>query len=58
MTSPLTFLKSAFHALAQARASQAERYVAGVLLSYDDETLRAHGYSRAALRKRAGPQPF
>ena len=31
MTGPLTFLKSAFHALAQARASQAERYVAGIL---------------------------
>lgn len=47
------FFRSAFNAIVNARQVQAERYVAGVLLSLDDETLRAGGFDRAELRKRA-----
>jgi hypothetical protein len=37
-----------------ARAAQAERYVNDVLLMLDDETLKAKGYTRAALKHRRG----
>ncbi|PSJ64900.1 hypothetical protein [Kumtagia ephedrae] len=47
------FFKSALDAFVRARQAQADRYVAGVLLSMDDETLHAGGYDRADLRKRA-----
>ena len=58
MTSPLTFLKAAFQAYAEARQAEAARYVTGVLLAYDDETLRKHGYVPAELRRRSGRSPF
>ncbi len=35
--------------LIAARQREADRYVNGVLLSLDDETLKSHGYSRAEL---------
>ncbi len=54
MTTKTGFLRTAFDAFVQARQKQADRYVAGALLGFDDETLRSHGYSRADLRKRAG----
>ena len=44
--------------LVEARQRQAERYVNGVLLSLDDETLKRHGYSRAELSKRATSEPL
>ena len=43
--------RSALDAFMEARQRQANRYVSGVLLSLDDETLRRHGYSRAELKK-------
>jgi len=46
------FFRSAFKALIAARERQASSYVNGALLMLDDETLKAHGYSRADLRKR------
>jgi hypothetical protein len=36
----------------RARQRQAERYVAGALLTLDDETLARAGYSRKELEKR------
>lgn len=47
------FFRSALGAMMAARERQASRYLAGALLKYDDETLRAAGYSRADLEKRA-----
>lgn len=47
------FFRSALDAMMAARERQANRYLAGVLLKYDDDTLRANGYSRADLEKRA-----
>lgn len=46
------FFRNALSAFVAARERQADRYVAGALLMLDDETLKAHGYSRAELRKR------
>lgn len=46
------FFRNAFGAFMSARERQADRYVNGALLMLDDETLKAHGYSRAELRKR------
>jgi hypothetical protein len=46
------FFRNAFRALVEARQREAERYVNGVLLSLDDETLAGHGYSRAELARR------
>ena len=43
--------RSALDAFMEARQHQANRYVSGVLLSLDDETLNRHGYSRAELSK-------
>ncbi len=34
-----------------ARQRQVRRYVNGALLMLDDETLRAHGYTREELRR-------
>ena len=45
------FFRSAFDAFVAARERQAERYVNGALLMLDDETLKAHGYSRAELQE-------
>lgn len=47
------FFRNALGAMMAARERQASRYVAGVLLKYDDDTLKAGGYSRAELEKRA-----
>ena len=41
-------------ALIASRQREANRYVSSVLLSLDEDTLRAHGYSRSELRKSAG----
>lgn len=48
------FFRSAMDALVEARARQATRYVNGALLMLDDETLKAHGYTREQLRRTAG----
>lgn len=45
------FFRNAFNALIAARERQANSYVNGALLMLDDETLKAHGYNRADLRK-------
>ncbi len=45
------FFRNAYNALVAARQRQASSYVNGALLMLDDETLKAHGYSRAELRK-------
>jgi len=52
------FFRSAFRAYVEARQIEAERYVNGVLLSMDDETLKSHGYSRAELAKRGTSNRF
>lgn len=52
------FFRSALNAFMEARQREASRYVNGVLLSLDDETLRAHGYSRAELSKRSNSTRF
>ena len=38
--------------LVQARTRQVNRYVNGALLMLDDETLKAHGYSRDELKRK------
>lgn len=45
------FFRGAFEALIEARQRQVGRYVNGALLMLDDETLRAHGYSREELKR-------
>ena len=57
-TSKNGFFRGAFDAFIASRERQADRYVNNVLLSLDDETLKAHGYSRAELRKRPGSAYF
>lgn len=52
------FFRNALDSIVEARARQADRYVAGALLSLDDKTLAAHGYSREALRRQARTYPF
>lgn len=47
------FFRNAVDALVAAREKQAHRYVSGALLMFDDETLKAHGYNRAELMRRA-----
>jgi len=47
------FFRNALGAMMAARERQANRYVAGALLRYDDATLLACGYDRAELEKRA-----
>ena len=47
------FFANAIGAMMAARERQASRYAASVLLKLDDATLRAQGYDRADLRKRA-----
>ena len=49
------FLKEAMDALIASRERQAIRYVNSVLLSLDDEALASRGYTRAELKRRAGP---
>lgn len=52
------FFRSALDAMMAARERQARRYVAGALLKLDDEALRAGGYDRVELTKRAISYPF
>lgn len=47
------FFRSAMNALIEARQREASRYVNGMLLGLDDETLKAHGYDREELKKAA-----
>lgn len=47
------FFRNAVDALVAARQKQANRYVNGALLMFDDETLKAHGYNRDDLMRRA-----
>lgn len=52
------FFRSVLNALIEARQLEAEHYVNGVLLSFDDETLKSHGYSRAELTRRGTSNRF
>jgi hypothetical protein len=52
------FFRNALRAIIEARQIQAERYVNGLLLSLDDETLKINGYSRAELSRRATSSRF
>ncbi|RCS25454.1 hypothetical protein DUT91_01215 [Phyllobacterium salinisoli] len=45
------FFRAAMDNLVAARSRQAARYVNGALLSMDDETLKANGYSREGLKR-------
>ena len=47
------FFRGAMDAIIAARQAQANRQVNNALLLLDDETLRAHGYTRAELKRRA-----
>ncbi|TIO09217.1 hypothetical protein [Mesorhizobium sp.] len=47
------FFRSAMNALIESRQREASRYVSGVLLGFDDKTLKAHGYDREELKKTA-----
>lgn len=51
------FVRRAFNSMIDARTKQARRYVNGYLLSLDDATLAAHGFSRAEL-EREGSSPL
>ena len=54
-----SFFRNAFERIAAAREKQARRYVGSVLLSLDDETLKALGHSREELSRNArSPYPF
>lgn len=46
------FFRRALRSMIRARERQAESYLNSVLLSLDDDTLRANGYSRAELLDR------
>jgi hypothetical protein len=46
------FFRRAVRSLMESRERQAQLYVNSVLLSFDDETLKANGYSRAELAGR------
>ncbi|RLP24708.1 hypothetical protein [Mesorhizobium sp. YM1C-6-2] len=46
------FFRSLLDAIVEARQREANRYVNGVLLAFDDDTLLRYGYSRAELSKR------
>jgi hypothetical protein len=48
-----SFFRSAIDALITAREKQAALYVNQALLGLDDATLKAHGYDRAELSRRA-----
>ena len=53
------FFRNAYDSLVAARMKQAQSYVNGSLLMLDDETLKAHGYSRAELLRRGSVRyPF
>jgi hypothetical protein len=48
------FFRSAINAFVAAREQQASRYVNSALQMLDDDTLRAHSYNPADLRKQGG----
>ncbi|SFU02906.1 hypothetical protein SAMN05518861_11060 [Mesorhizobium sp. YR577] len=52
------FFKAAINALMEARQREAARYVNGVLLSLDDATLKANGFTREDLKKRGSSYSF
>ncbi len=53
------FFSRAIRSMIAARERRAELYVNSVLLSFDDDTLRAHGHSRAELLGRPqGGRPW
>ncbi len=52
------FFRNAMDALVEARQRQANRYVNSALLMLDDETLKAHGYTRAELARRGAYRSF
>ena len=52
------FFRSALDAFIAARQRWANSYVNGALLMLDDETLKAHGYNRAELRKQPNAGHF
>jgi len=59
MTTRRGFFRNAVDALIAAREKQADAYVSRALLGLDDRTLKAYGYDRAELLRRAGPAcPF
>lgn len=47
-----SFFRNALNSLIAAREREAEAYVNGMLLTFDDETLDRHGYVRSELVKR------
>lgn len=47
------FFGQALDAIIEARSRQVAGYVNGTLLMLDDETLKAHGYDRSELKRRA-----
>lgn len=52
------FFRNALDAIVAARTAQAERYVNDALLRLDDETLRAYGRTREALKRNSGGSYF
>lgn len=48
-----TFLRRSLDNLIAAREREAEIYVSRTLLSLDDKTLKASGYDRSALKRKA-----
>lgn len=52
------FFRNAVDAMIAAREKQASRYVANALLAFDDETLKANGYTRSELERRRGSAPY
>lgn len=54
MTKTRGLFRRSLDAFIAARERQAQVLVNRTLLSFDDETLRAHGYNRADMIKNAG----
>jgi DNA polymerase III sliding clamp (beta) subunit (PCNA family) len=49
-----SFFRTAFQRVVAARERQASRYVNGVLMNLDDQTLHGMGTSREELRRKGG----
>jgi DNA polymerase III sliding clamp (beta) subunit (PCNA family) len=49
-----SFFRTAFQRVVAARERQASRYVNGVLMNLDDQTLQGMGTSREELRRKGG----
>lgn len=59
MSQRKSLMSSAFDAMVNARTRQASAYVNGALLMLDDQTLKAHGYTRKELEtKQSAFYPF